>query len=452
VSLRAIFVLAVVVLTASLAATPAYGQQREQRRVPLTATGALEVVWQGDAARGCARAGVCDVAGRTVLPVDARGEIFSRRSASGGGPGTFFGFLFEDRAGAVTRVERRTGVQPPPVCVDAPGGGGGFGPGGFSLSLSRDREGTATVAVRPGPGLSAGRCAGPLGTDLEDALPTARASAARLLAGSTAVELGGRRPFTAGPFSGEVVSSVRVAVGRPTVRRFGVARRRPRGRRVVTTYRTVALDYRVRALRGAITSPFTGLPEPGCGALDACGLSGATVLAPRAEGDVVRLRARDRRGTRAGTLAGALRDVRAGRLRLGTSFGQPITATVRGEARREGQAQACVDEGGRGALRLMSRTAGDALDFDLRAVQVFPTRAALRSRCPGPGIAPESVVALGSLPLDRVGAAALTLRLDATGADAAPGIEGAPRTGAVVVELRRVRARVSTERRTRFVR
>jgi hypothetical protein len=277
---------------------PAGAQSRSSE---LAATGSVTVTWRGDAARGCAGAAVCDVQGRTVLPVDARGQLNAFGPARAG---RIFGFLFDDRSTPVVRVTRTGAGDPPPICVDVPPSGG-FGPGGLGLGFLPRRAGRVVLAIRTTPALSAGRCAGPLSSDLADALPSTEASATRLLAGTT-VELSGRRAFTAGPFSGEVVSAVRVVVARARTRgarRPGILPRRPprpRRRVVVARVRALALDYRITSVRGAVTSSFAGLPDPGCRPLDACALTGATTVTPRA-GASLALRAR---GSRAAVAAG----------------------------------------------------------------------------------------------------------------------------------------------------
>jgi hypothetical protein len=312
------------------------------------------------------------------------------------------------------------------------------------------------VGVRPTPSLSAGRCAGPLPDDLGSALPRTDAAVSRLLAGST-VDLSGRRAFAAGPFSGEVVSTVRVVVARARTRRTGrsgVVRRRPprpQRRLIVTRVRALALDYRVASVQGAVTSSFAGLPDPDCRPLDACGLTGATTAAPRA-GAPLALRARGTRAVgAAGTFGGALRDVRAGRLRLRVSYGRPTEARVRGDARRDGAPAACTDEAV-GTVRLQGDQRGRALRLRILATPSFQQGSLLRSRCPGPGIAAEDVLAEGRVPLSALGSGTLTLRLRATGEDSAPGYAAAPRTGQVVLRLRRTGARVSLARRVRVAR
>jgi hypothetical protein len=62
------------------------------------------------------------------------------------------------------------------------------------------------------------------------------------------------------------------------------------------------------------------------------------------------------------------------------------------------------------------------------------------------------VLARGTVSTSAIGARALTLRMPATGRDAAPGFAAGERTGGVALDLRLDRVRVSTSRRTRVVR
>jgi len=438
-------------LAAAAAATPAGAQSRY---ADLEVTGTITVTWRGDPARGCVAGGVCDVEGRTILPVDARGQLFAPRRR---GRQQIFGYVFDERSSSLARVTRRgagASGDPPPICVDAPPAGS-FGPDGFGLTFSSQPSGRIQVSVRPTPALGAGRCAGPLPSDLEAALPRTEVAASRLLGGPAAVDLSGRRAFAAGPFSGEVASAVRVGVARVRTRRGATGRGRPvapRPRRIVTRVRALAVDYRIRTVEGALTSSFSGLPAPDCQVLDACGITGATTVEPRS-GGTFSLRAGGRRPVAAaGTLAGALRDVRAGRLRLRASYGRPTSGVVSGTARRDGAAAPCADRGGRGGLRLQSRQRAGALRLELIATQIFPAATVLRSRCPGPGISADAVLARGRVAVAALGTRTLTLRLRATGEDSAPGYAAAPRTGEVVLRLQRTRARVSTVRRVRVVR
>ena len=201
-------------LLAALAVPAPAGAQ--SRSSELTATGTITVTWRGDASRGCAGAAVCDVQGRTALPVDARGQLTTRRTA---GALRSFGYLFDDRSISVARVTRGGAGDGSPICVDAPPTGG-FGPGGFGLTIRPGPSGRVLLGVQATSALSAGRCAGPLASDLATALPRTSATVSRLVAGTT-VDLSGRRAFTAGPFSGEVVAAVGVAAAPARTHRSG---------------------------------------------------------------------------------------------------------------------------------------------------------------------------------------------------------------------------------------
>src|SRR4051794_20306199 len=127
--------------------------------------GGVVITWHGAAGR-CEAAGVCDVHGTlsyaprdrgsfTLFPRDTSESTNSRSHA------------------AIVRVRRDSSGE---TCVDVAGGGGG-GPDFGSASSGGSSTLTLTVGGSFDEGsLSAGRCAGPLASDLMPVLPTARLS------------------------------------------------------------------------------------------------------------------------------------------------------------------------------------------------------------------------------------------------------------------------------------
>ena len=137
--------------------------------------------------------------------------------------------------------------------------------------------------------LSAGRCAGPRPLDLARALPSRSVSPRTLARDPQTIDLSGRFPFAAGSFSGAVISTVKVHVGRARRprrarpdRSFEERRRSVpsprRRRRSLTRYGTLTLDYRIERLSGAIATDFSGVADPSCRMLDACGAQGTSTL------------------------------------------------------------------------------------------------------------------------------------------------------------------------------
>jgi uncharacterized membrane protein len=431
-------------LTALLAAaTPAIAQQRE---AALTATGTVTVTWQGDPARGCAPGALCDVTGSVVLPLDARGQILAPS-----GRGRLFAFLFDERS-AVVRVRRRAAGPAGPACLDATGSSG-FG--GIQLALDAPRGGRVTVRLRSSGALTPARCAGPLAADVAPVLPRAGVAAAGLLREGRAVSLAGRRAFAAGPFTGEVASTVVLRVGavrrRPEPRVRRVPPRRPPARRAGLVD-TLRVRYAVRDVGGVLTSAFRGADTPACDLLDACGLAGETTLTPtppeRARTVVLTARA-TRRGRRRPTAAELLDRIRAGRLRPQVGFGRVAPVRLRSAVGRADAAAGCAEDGPLAELALRTERAG-APPGALTVTALATSRAgeaSLRTRCPGPGIAGRRDLATGTVPVARLAARTLTVRLAATGTDDAPGYAVAPRSGALTLALARRSARVTTARR-----
>src|SRR3989442_4898821 len=87
-----------------------------------------------------------------------------------------------------------------------------------------------------------------------------------------------RARFVAGPFSGEVISTVRMALGRARVARedFSPDILRLPLRRGQRRYWLLDLQYRIAGVSGALTTDFRGIQDPACQALGACGTDGTS--------------------------------------------------------------------------------------------------------------------------------------------------------------------------------
>jgi hypothetical protein len=409
------------------------------------ATGSLVISWRGDPARGCAAAGLCDVSGRVVYVASRESDV----SITGPAHVSLAteGIAFQT-ATPVVRVVRGPAADPAGACADP------LGVGFVRLEPSRERGGRVRLTADPFESPSGlafpGRCAGPLPEDVRSAMPSVVVRPRPLLSGRTVLPLGGRRAFAAGPFSGEVVSTLRV------VRRSRVVAESPEALGGVEppsrARRRASLDvvYDIVGVRGSVGFAYAGAPGPFCVPLDACGLIGryeASDLRAAfgrvevlADGPAAALRGRR-------SVAAALRAFRAGRLRVrGTSFGPGLRGRGSVAVAREGTPGVCAEEwtGELGGLVVEQRSGGLRLAI---GGGFRESGALVPTRCPRPGpgdLAGGSLVA-GRVPLRDVGARRLTVRLAAV-----PGAGGAftiSTTSEAVLELRRrsVRADVHDE-------
>src|SRR3954447_7387753 len=242
-------------------------------RVDSEVSGALTVTWHGDPARGCADAGVCDVTGSVTVRAD------EGSSSSSSDTEHVLNLLDVQTQGGIVRVSRGTSA----TCLD------GTGEVRLTPRVLRRAGPRAVLALGAedfafGGQLGAGRCAGPVPSDVAAAMPRA-AVPERVLrrAGAFDLRFGGRRTFAAGPFAGSVSSTLELRGRAARTRgRIGAFVRqptpaRPRHRRVVRV-EGIVIGYRVAAADGALTTAFQGGPSPDCDALDACGMTGTHEL------------------------------------------------------------------------------------------------------------------------------------------------------------------------------
>jgi hypothetical protein len=302
-----------------------------------------------------------------------------------------------------------------------------------------------------GPGdagpLSAGRCAGPLPADFAAALPSAP-----FRIGS--MDLRGRTPFAAGPFAGEVVSTLRATAGR--VRRSrsysGEGISRPSERpgtapRIIS----VAATYRVVAARGGVSVRLAGAEAPLCAGLDACGATGTIDIALDGLGGQ-RLslsgwrRLADRRPYGRDR---ALRDLAAGRLELFGAIGErdePAPVRVTETVRLEGEEVPCRQEAEARSPELLAQ-GGDVVSFTLeRSGTSGPDL--LRTRCPGPQLADlgRDTLLAAALPAARLAEEGVAVTLEPRPAGPLLGAWAPEATGALVLELRRTALRIGGRR------
>ncbi len=277
----------------------------------LSASGSLTVSWHGDVARGCAAAGLCGTYGELILRPSAGSEGFGSS-----GP---ISALSVDLVGTV-RVRRDDGQSAPAECVEPISEGFGAG-----LQLVLARHWAATLQPAP----TSGRCAGPLGADLAGlALPIGERGGRY-----PRFDLRGTRAFAAGPFSGQVVSSMAVltapATGQSSFSSTSFSGSFPPGsfphRRILREF--VALRFRLSIAPSALREEFAGTTAPDCDVLDSCGTTGSLSLSlTRAQTAVMLVASRvvHARASRGRALA----DYRRGLLKLSYPTTAPASAQL----------------------------------------------------------------------------------------------------------------------------
>ncbi len=406
--------------------------RRAQKIVGFMPVGALDYIWKGDPARGCAHAGLCGVVGSL--------QVVTGNSSSGGGPG-LPPIDIQDNS-SVARVDQSAGDGPQSRCVDVV-------PYDVSFVLRRDPGGKLRAVPQPEAPQppSAGRCAGPTAADLASvALPALKLD-------RRGYDLSGSASFGVGPFAVTVVSTIRalfspLSIGAPTVPpRTLPAPRPPKAKPALAEQADVA--YRVTGVQGRLMASFSGLAQPFCVPLDACGSTGAASLALRARGQRLQFSGFRLVKRRVGARQ-ALADLRAGRLRLDYgAFAVRLRGELTGTFARPGATpcrDAVPDSSGfqeapaRAAYRLILDQGGSFPGF------LGPDQ--LRSRCPGPGSAEilgTRSLASAVVGVDDLGASQLTIVLNAAGAFRGSAYAGT-RTGSITLALARSRVFGGTRR------
>ncbi len=307
-------------------------------------SGLLQVSWQGDPAR-CAQAGVCGVVGTVDANANAGGTETSSGTVPAGEPPIEAISNVPLPSPGIVRVI--TGGDAPGACLDelTSDGGGGFAliPVRGGLRISDAPPPAFRSFSQPGL-LGAGRCAGPLPGDLAGLIPTRFVSNARLARGLT-VPLTADRTFAAGPFSGTLLSTLRLHIRRSTGTTSIPVPAPPvaRGHRVIEVA-DVTRAFTIGSSTGGLQAAFAGAPPPLCTPLDACGVTGASTLS--ALTGTVELAARPSLPASAGSSAeAALRLLAAGALPVQLFAGSDVSATVTEVADRPGAAT-CRDSAG----------------------------------------------------------------------------------------------------------
>jgi hypothetical protein len=429
----------------TLAAAPAAARAQafEQSSVPLEVSGGVTAVWRANPAT-CAAAGLCGLSGSVSADLGGTGD-----AELVGVPGRAFLQVLDVFADspAVVRVRRDT-PEGPAFCVDT-------AETNPFLDLHSAANGRVALPLAEGgstPLLSSGRCAGPLAADLPPSVVSHPIDSRRLGVRPTTVDMSGRTPLRLGVFTGEVISTLTLRVGRAARRIEEVSgrERRPRRPRLPRT-QVVELDYVADGASGALTADFSGLPGPGCAPLDACGASGSVAYSLGRLDETFYVVGHRRVRGGGGGLGFALLALRQGRMdaRLdvesededGTN-GQGSTGTT--------SARVTLPDG---------TVCGDSVTGPVPALagRRSPSRAlkvvlgppdeggadVLRTRCPGPeqaDVAGTGPAASGTFDSRTLGQPRIDVPLRIGGAFAGPGYAGS-RSGEIVLHLRLRHAR-----------
>lgn len=417
------------------------------------ATGDVLVTWAGDPARGCAEAGVCHFHGAVRFTPDT--DANSGRLS--GGPrrqdAAVVGRTLDpfDAGTAQVRVVRGPVEAPFGACADTVDSG--------ELDATSTALPGGRIRVVPlGPdnddvtGVLAARCAGPLAADVLPAVPAVEVSLRRLVEGRVVLDFTGRAPFSSGPFSGEVVSTLKVDRRSQRVRSSRLWDRFLGSARAAThvdeAFPGVEVRYRIAGVSGAIVTEFAGGPAPFCAALDGCGMRGTHELRVGVpDGDEATVVVFGRGRIRGGADA-ALRALRAGRLlvyidaagivpiRVAATVAWPEGPPCRDE--RQGTAPLLAPFSDESRLGFELR---HELDANLLGGDV------MRTRCPGPTAGEvgaegdfAAVLAKGTS-AGAVGDERLAVRLLPVSRDAGPDLR-VTRHGEILVQLERTAVRV----------
>ena len=397
---------------ALFAAAPAGARERELS-AGVSATGSITVTWHGDRARGCAAAGLCGYRGSTSAdPVD--GQLYV--SVSRRGRLDAYGDL-ETQSPTLSRVQRREGSGALDTCVDA------SPPEDFEITVRQRTRETARVGLA-GDAVTAGRCAGPDLADVLLKIPERPVSLAGLLRGHTTIDLAARLPFRSGRFSGRIVSTLRLHVGRGRtspgiqVEIPGT----PASERPLARVAELHAVYRVSRFAGRFATTFRGLGEPACSGVDACGVSGAAEWAIQSRGGIVAIDA-------AALVRPSDRGLRGLRAALARGKGGDGFLDGRAELRHEtGTTSVRLDRAGGAICKdskstlppfLWVRGGRRGLSLLLGSPVVFPMGPdPLRAGCPGPtraAVASHRSLAFAPLPLAAVGRRRIEVPLVAGG-------------------------------------
>jgi hypothetical protein len=365
---RLLWTMAVLVAIAGGVALGAVRSKTPTLDEALEVTGNLTFVWHGDPARGCAAAGLCGSHGSVIVHFDGYADLTSR-----GHTGT----VTVDSASGTARVRRDDPGSQPGECVDT------ISADSLGITLRRPQPGHWIAAV-DASSVSGGRCAGPLARDLA----RLRVAARRLSTRALGFDLRGHVRYAAGPFSGEMISTL---VLRPDTTQvvstdgstvFSPPPPRPR-HRVLVEYARVR--YRIAGATGALGASFAGDGQPECVAFDNCGTSGTLRLTVNGFRRAFQVAAERIVRHRVGRSA-ALADLRAERLQVEVRpFDLPIRSVIITEAMSRVGAGRCADRARNVAVLSVGQPFGPeppGVQFVIGRTQGGSDE--WRTHCPGP--------------------------------------------------------------------
>jgi hypothetical protein len=348
-------------------------------------TGDIVLTWHGDPARGCAGAGLCDVSGSLRYAPDfalTYGELLAN--------GRFQPEELDLESGDPTaiRVRRGASTGPSGLCLD-------LADNSFDLGLRRGPAGHYRVGLLGGDrevgGFSSSHCAGPLGQELQTLFPIGSLDAGSLGRHSAVLDFTRTMPFVAGPFSGELTSTLRARMPRVDVDEESSSSSgtlpsnstTDQGREV-----TLVLEYRLKRGSGSLVTNFGGTGEPFCMPFDACGASGSLTYSaslPPHGGSLTIYAHRRLRKHEHANLRTALRDLRANRLEVDSILDPDeeaqgrVTSSV---TRPDGLT--CTDAGASTSAEIRVDRGAGGVRFGLNASTDVEADA-LRTHCQGPG-------------------------------------------------------------------
>jgi hypothetical protein len=240
-------------------------------------SGQVVVSFRGDPASGCRALGVCEYSGTVIwnpgrsvdlevakLRVHKRIEYTAFAS---------FGIGPSSDESTTARVQRNIDGRPAGRCDDAEP------QAGTPSTVVRERTFTLQLFAEQGSLLTT-RCAGPRDGELAAAGPRVMLPVGRLLRGQRLLDLREARSFAARGFTGTVISTVMLRLGKPRNAGNNGAGGFPPGIKRVRT-RIVTEHLSRVGVRGNVTASFQGSSDADlCSLLDSCGLVGTTTLDP----------------------------------------------------------------------------------------------------------------------------------------------------------------------------
>ncbi|HZU40164.1 MAG TPA: hypothetical protein VE992_03895 [Solirubrobacteraceae bacterium] len=362
--------------------------------LPVRVTGGITVTFAGSAAAGCAARGVCGYHGTLLYDPAGGGDITIQSYVSAGRRHRAVALEpapLDARGRSAytwTEVQRDIAGGSAGECADEQASGG---------AEARMPHGAAIIALADL--LSPTRCAGPLPSDLADALPELVLNASELAHGRRTVDLHSVRRFAGGGFAGTVTSTLVLALRTPRKLDFQVPGPRPR-------YRLVTEAVKIIAASGAVTERFQGSSDQGvCVLLDSCGAAGTLTLAPSPLGATGLISAIGPARRPLRDFLTALGLARGGRVRGIAVSGDVVWNAGGTVSERFSQTGSCLDHAtlGQGILVLgLTRTRLSAV------LAAAPPRA----RCPGPVAPLAGGIAAGTVPRAELGAARITVTLN----------------------------------------